>query len=161
MKPAVLAAFALAVLAGPTAAAVDVLPAEIHFGATEARVLVRSATGAVFVNATPSVLAGGAAPGGAPDEMGPTPRAIEANATWHGIDAIVELVLRRDDAHSAVDVAIDDGAHAGVWLEWSAVSRSVPGQSVPAFALGIALAVFGSTRRAAKPFHERRDHHAR
>lgn len=135
MKPT-LALLAL-LLATPAAAAVDLLPTEVAFGRDEARLLVRSSTGGVHVRTEPSVLAAGVAPGETPEELSPTPLAIEATHVWRGIDGIVELVLRRDDATSPVDIIVEDGTSTGVWLEWPAERR------VPAVGVSVLLSTLG------------------
>lgn len=131
-----LLALTLAFLA-PSVAALDVLPTEAHFGDLEARVIVRSHVGAVNVTTEPPVLAGGAAPGGEPLDMSATPRTLRANVVWHGLDSIVEVVLRRDDARAAIDVAIVDEATGGAWIEWPAAHHGV--DATPALACALVV----------------------
>lgn len=132
------------VLLAPTALAVDLLPTEIRFGDTEARVLVRSAGGAVRIETEPSVLAAPAPPGGAPAEFVPTPRAFEAAHEWRGIDGMVEIVLKRPSGSGPVDIVIEDDARTGVWLEWPAAQRQVP---LPVALLLLSLSLVARLRR--------------
>lgn len=122
-----LALFLLAL--APCASAVDLLPTEVSFGKDEARLLVRSSTGSVQLTAEPSVRAGGAEPGGVAHELASTPLTLEATYVWRGIDGIVEVVLQRDDPRVAIDIIIEDGANTGVWVEWPAERRAIPGVS--------------------------------
>lgn len=136
----ILALLGLAALLAPSALAVDLLPTEVRFGETEARILVRGAEGSVALRTEPTILAAAAPPGGEPGEFVPTPRVLEANHTWRGIDRMVELVLRRDDARMPIDVMIQDASNAGVWLEWPGAARSISaGQWVAPIALALAF----------------------
>lgn len=137
------------VLLAPTAAAMDLLPSEIRLGATEARILVRSGEGAVRVDSTPSILAAPAAPEGDPGEFAPTPRVLDATATWRGLEGILVVVLRRADPAEVVDVTIQDGTNTGVSLEWPAQTARTPVAPWMAMA-AIALAAFGARRASGR-----------
>lgn len=136
-------AILLVALAAPTAAAIDVLPSELHLGDVDARILVRSSEGSVRVETEPSILAAATVPGAAEtDGYAPTPRVLVANATWRGIDGIVVVALRRADPLKAVDVTIEDGTRTGVSLEWPAATRDAPiptGLAIVAIAGALAL----------------------
>lgn len=130
------AAILLALVLAPSAAAMDVLPTEIRLGAEEARILVRSADGSVRVDAEPSILAAPSAPEGDPGAFAPTPRVLEANATWHGLERILVVVLRRGDPSVAVEVTIEDASRTGISLEWPAERQRAP---MPGVALVLAI----------------------
>ncbi|HVM45990.1 MAG TPA: hypothetical protein VM582_08660 [Candidatus Thermoplasmatota archaeon] len=143
MRRALLVLAALLALA-PPAAAVDLLASEARLGEHEARLLVRSPTGSVNVRTEPAVLVGGARPGGAPGELAPAPVALRASHVWHGLDGVVEVVLVRERAGETVDVVLEDGATAGLWVEWGAAvaaTRPVPGPSALAAALVAAMLI--------------------
>lgn len=134
-----LALGALLLLLVPFAAAVDLLPAEARLGPTEARLIARSGSGLLTVRTEPGVLVGGAAPGGEPAPLAPAPRELQAIHTWRGLDGIVEIVLRREDVHESVDVIVEDGGSAGVWVEWPA-ARTIPApHALAALVIGLAL----------------------
>lgn len=134
-------ALALVCLA-PAALALDVLPTEIRFDALEARILVRSVAGSVRIETDPVVLAARADPGGVQDPFAPTPRVLAANATWHGLDGILVLVLARTDEDRPVDVIVEDGSRTGVLLEWPAVdARGIPLGAPAAIAALLAAAL--------------------
>lgn len=137
-------ALALALGLVPHAAAVDLLPTQVVLGEDEARLLVRSAGRGVRVSAEPAVLAAGVAPGALAEALAPTPVAVDASYMWRGLEGIVEIVLRRDDARQAVDIIVEDSANVGVWVEWPPAPRAIPAQAGVA-ALLVALLV----RRAA------------
>lgn len=130
---------ALALLPG-TALAVDLLPTEVSFDDTEARILVRSQEGSVRVETTPVVMAAASAPGTDAGEFAPTPRVLAADRTWHGLDGVVVVVLKRAEAKQAVDVVIEDGSQTGVWLDWPAAHRRVPAPGPVTILLVIAAA---------------------
>lgn len=138
-----LLALALAIALVPTALAVDVLPEEASLGDTEARILVRTRDGKVHVEAQPPVLAAASAPEGEPGAFEATPRAIEAAHTWHGLDGIVVVVLRRDSSRDAVEIVIDDASQTGIWLDWPPAERRVPFPAVAAILLVVIAAAKG------------------
>jgi len=135
-------ALALA-LAPPVASALDVLPAEAHLSDIEARILVRSRDGDVRVETDPPTLAAASAPVGEPGEFGATPRVLPAEHTWHGLDRVVVVVLRRDTPKEHVDIVIEDGTQTGAWLEWPAAKRGAPGPGLAGVGLGLIAAAKG------------------
>ena len=120
------AGVALALALIPHAGAVDLLPTQVVLGEAEARLLVRSAGGGVRVSAEPPVLAAGVAPGTPADALALTPLAVDASHVWRGLEGVVEIVLRRDDARRSVDIIVEDSANVGVWVEWPPAPRSIP-----------------------------------
>lgn len=115
-----------AVLALPAASALDVLPSEMHLGAKDARILVRAQEDAlVRVVAEPALDVALVAPGLAPVHTQRTPATLSAPAgEWHGLEGVVELVLRRDSARRDVSIEIDDGGQAGFLVEWPRTSNA-------------------------------------
>jgi hypothetical protein len=129
----------LALLAAPTAAALDALPATL--GPREGSVVVR-AQGPIRVAAdAPLEVAVNGSFVAAPADLAPPP-----GASWHGIPGAVEVRLRRPDAQRAVRVELDDGA-TGVVVEWPA-ARVVPGASAASLAgAGLAAGLLAGRRR--------------
>ena len=137
-------ALLLALLALPGAAAADVLASQEPLGAHEARLLVRTRSGAVRVDAEPPVRVAGVAPGADAAALAETPATLEAPHTWRGIERVVELVLRREDPSVAVALILDEGGNTGVWVEWPAAPRerdAVPSPAALAFAAVVAGAL--------------------
>lgn len=132
----------------PGAVALDLVPTETRLGEHEARLLLRVAPGAALdVRADPPVEASWAAPGDAPAAALPTPARLEVRAgAWHGLDGMVEVILRRDDPTQAVALEVEDGSAVGIALDWPAAARDVPlpGALVVAAAL---VALLPPTRR--------------
>lgn len=110
----------------PSAGAVDLLPSEVRFGEVEARLLVRSLGANVTIATEPGVIGAGVDPGSEPVSLAPTPLTLSALYVWRGIDGIVEIVLRREDPGRQIDIIVEDGRSAGLWLEWPAARRSIP-----------------------------------
>lgn len=126
-----------ALLLAPVASAADLLPTEVEWGPTHARLVVRAVDGEVVVRAEPPVRVALAHA----DDAAPTPRTLRASAPWRGMSGVVELVLERDDPTRAVDVVIEDSGTTGVWFEWTA-ARASP---APAAALAV-LALLATAR---------------
>lgn len=86
--------------------------------------MVRSATGRVTVATEPSVLV---TSGFEPDALGPAPRELAAERAWRGWDGVVEVLLRRPDARTPVEIVVEDGVGAGVSVGWPAIdARDLP-----------------------------------
>lgn len=114
----------LLVLLAPTAQAVEALEAEPRLGAVEARLVVR-AEGDIVVVADAPV------------------RSELARISWHGLDDVTEIVLRRD-ANDPRSVEITDASGVGLLLEWPASDHPVP---QPWFGAMVALGCAGLGRR--------------
>lgn len=140
MRP--LALLALALLA-PGAVAADLLPTEAVLGEGEARFVVRSASGEVVVRTEPPVLAAAAGE----EVFDLTPRTLRSTGLWRGMEGVVEVVLRRDDPTTPVDVILEDGSTTGVWVEWPARPAQTPGAGLASVLAAVAVV---ATWRAAR-----------
>lgn len=135
-----LALLALLMLA-PSALALDAFPEETTLGRTEARLRVRLPEGGPLrVEAEPPVevaLAGGASV--------PTPAtlAVPADATWHGLSGVVEVVVRREKASEPVTLMLSDGTGAGVAYEWPAQRETPQAPAVAVLAVALVAAHIG------------------
>ena len=112
---------ALLVAAFPTARAADLLASEVAWGPEEATLVVRASGPSLRLSAEPAILVGLAK-----GELAATPRELPAEGTWRGMTGVVELVLRRSDPETAVDVVIEDAGGTGLWIEWPAAERATP-----------------------------------
>lgn len=122
-------ALLVALLALPTAAALDLFPGHERFEAKEARVLVRLPQGGTLtVTSDAAVDVALAHPGGAPGpwQRAPAQLRVEALApedSWHGLSGTVEVVVKRAQRSQEVRFEVDDGSGFAAEFEWPPARR--------------------------------------